>query len=128
MWTRYSRKKQKFYLIVPKQLIKVYAKIVFCNIFYVLYISNALLTVVVLSNPHHRAIYDTVGIRGLKTEGWEIVERTRTPQEIREEYEYLAREAQERKLLSLTNPTTSITMNINATDLFNKYEKDPEDR
>ncbi|XP_050597451.1 dnaJ homolog subfamily C member 11 isoform X1 [Bombus affinis] len=80
----------------------------------------------VLSNPHQRAIYDTVGIKGLKTEGWEIVERTRTPQEIREEYEYLAREAQERKLLSLTNPTTSITMNINATDLFNRYEKDPE--
>lgn len=97
-------------------------------IYFMLYISNALLIVVVLSNPHHRAIYDTVGIRGLKTEGWEIVERTRTPQEIREEYEYLAREAQERKLLSLTNPTTSITMNINATDLFNKYEKDPEDR
>lgn len=68
-----------------------------------------------------------MGIRGLQTEGWEIVERTKTPQEIREEYEYLAKEAEERKLLRLTNPTTSITMNINATDLFNRYDKDYED-
>ncbi|CAK9817954.1 DnaJ homolog subfamily C member 11 [Anthophora plagiata] len=81
----------------------------------------------VLSNPHQRAIYDSVGVTGLQTEGWEIVERTKTPQEIREEYEYLAREAEERKLLRLTNPTTSVTMNINATDLFNKYDKDYED-
>ncbi|XP_017794016.1 PREDICTED: dnaJ homolog subfamily C member 11 [Habropoda laboriosa] len=80
----------------------------------------------VLSNPHQRAIYDSVGVRGLQTEGWEIVERTKTPQEIREEYEYLAREAEERKLLRLTNPTTSVTMNINATDLFNQYDEDYE--
>ncbi|XP_017764560.1 PREDICTED: dnaJ homolog subfamily C member 11 isoform X2 [Eufriesea mexicana] len=81
----------------------------------------------VLSNPHQRAIYDSVGVRGLQIEGWEIVERTKTPQEIREEYEYLAKEAEERKLLRLTNPTTSVTMKINATDLFNKYDKDYED-
>ncbi|CAL7942456.1 unnamed protein product [Xylocopa violacea] len=81
----------------------------------------------VLSNPHQRAIYDTVGMRGLETKGWEIVERTKTPQEIREEYKYLAKEAEERKLQTLTNPTTSITMNINATDLFDRYESDYED-
>jgi len=46
---------------------------------------------VVLSNPHQRAIYDNLGTRGLETEGWEIVQRTKTPQEIREEYERLAR-------------------------------------
>ncbi|XP_003702480.1 dnaJ homolog subfamily C member 11 isoform X1 [Megachile rotundata] len=81
----------------------------------------------VLSNPHQRAIYDSVGIRGLQTDGWEIVERTKTPQEIREEYEHLAREAEERKLLQLTNPTTTIVMNINATDLFDRYDDDYED-
>ncbi|XP_017881446.1 dnaJ homolog subfamily C member 11 [Ceratina calcarata] len=81
----------------------------------------------VLSNPHQRAIYDSVGVHGLQTEGWQIVERTKTPQEIREEYEYLAKEAEERKLMRLTNPTTSITMDINAADLFNRYEKDYED-
>lgn len=32
-----------------------------------------------------------MGVKGLKTEGWEIVQRTKTPQEIREEYEALAR-------------------------------------
>lgn len=45
----------------------------------------------VLNDPHQRAIYDSLGTRGLKTEGWEIVQRTKTPQEIREEYERLAR-------------------------------------
>lgn len=45
----------------------------------------------VLKDPHQRAIYDCVGVKGLKTEGWEIVHRTKTPQEIREEYEALAR-------------------------------------
>lgn len=70
-----------------------------------------------------------MGIRGLQTDGWEIVERTKTPQEIREEYEHLAKEAEERKLMQLTNPTTSIIMNINATDLFDRYDDDDyEDR
>lgn len=46
---------------------------------------------IVLKDPHQRAIYDCVGVKGLKTEGWEIVHRTKTPQEIREEYEALAR-------------------------------------
>lgn len=46
---------------------------------------------IVLSDPHQRAIYDTIGVKGLHTEGWEIVQRTKTPLEIREEYERLAR-------------------------------------
>lgn len=44
---------------------------------------------IVLTDPHQRAIYDTVGLKGLNTQGWEIVQRTKTPQEIREEYERL---------------------------------------
>ncbi|XP_076237100.1 dnaJ homolog subfamily C member 11 [Calliopsis andreniformis] len=81
----------------------------------------------VLSDPHQRAIYDSVGIRGLETEGWEIVQRTKTPQEIREEYERLAREKEERMLQQHTNPKGSITVNVNATDLFNEYDEDYED-
>ena len=81
----------------------------------------------VLSDPHQRAIYDSVGVRGLETEGWEIVQRTKTPQEIREEYERLAREREERRLQQHTNPKGSITVNVNATDLFNKYDEDYED-
>lgn len=45
----------------------------------------------VLSDGHMRAIYDNLGTAGLETQGWEIVQRTKTPHEIREEYERLAR-------------------------------------
>ena len=45
----------------------------------------------VLNDPHKRAIYDCLGKEGLQEQGWEIVQRTRTPQEIREEYDRLAR-------------------------------------
>ncbi|XP_067005008.1 dnaJ homolog subfamily C member 11 isoform X1 [Anabrus simplex] len=76
----------------------------------------------VLSDPHQRAIYDSLGIRGLATEGWEIVQRTKTPQEIREEYENLARERAERRLQQRTNPKGNVTVNINATDIFSRYE------
>lgn len=80
----------------------------------------------VLSDPHKRAIYDSLGTRGLETEGWEIVQRTKTPQEIREEYERLAREREERRLQQRTNPRGNVTVNINATDIFNQYDEDYE--
>ncbi|KAJ8960802.1 hypothetical protein NQ318_020098 [Aromia moschata] len=76
----------------------------------------------VLSDPHQRAIYDSLGTKGLETEGWEIVQRTKTPAEIRAEYEQLAEERAERKKKQATNPTGNITIAINATDLFNPYD------
>ena len=45
----------------------------------------------VLSDPHQRAIYDCLGKKGLEEKGWEIVQRVKTPREIRDEYEALAR-------------------------------------
>lgn len=78
----------------------------------------------VLSDPHKRVIYDCLGTKGLETEGWEVVQRTRTPAEIRAEYEQLAREREERRLQQKTNPKGNITVNINATDLFDSYEID----
>lgn len=45
----------------------------------------------VLKDEHKRAIYDSLGVKGLETEGWEVIQRTKTPGEIREEYERLAR-------------------------------------
>ncbi|XP_043280850.1 dnaJ homolog subfamily C member 11 [Venturia canescens] len=82
----------------------------------------------VLSNPHQRAIYDSLGTRGLQTKGWEIVQRTKTPQEIREEYERIAREREESRLERRTNPTGNVTVNINASDLFTPYDDDYDDR
>ncbi|KAK6620360.1 hypothetical protein RUM44_006761 [Polyplax serrata] len=81
----------------------------------------------VLIDPHQRAIYDSLGIRGLETEGWEIIQRTRTPQEIREEYERLAREREQRRLEQRTNPKGNVTVNINATELFSTYEDEYEE-
>lgn len=51
----------------------------------------------VLSDPQTRAIYDIYGKKGLEMEGWEVVERRRAPAEIREEFERLQREREERK-------------------------------
>ena len=75
----------------------------------------------ILSDPHKRAIYDCLGEEGLKEQGWEVVQRTRTPQEIRAEYESLAKLREERRLQQRTNPTSKLTMTVNATDLFDRY-------
>ncbi|XP_016973677.1 dnaJ homolog subfamily C member 11 isoform X2 [Drosophila rhopaloa] len=76
----------------------------------------------VLSDPQQRAIYDSVGEKGLRTEGWEILHRTKTPAEIREEYERLAQAAAERRLQQRTNPRGNITINVNATEIFAPYD------
>ena len=75
----------------------------------------------VLSDPHKRAIYDCLGEKGLKEQEWEVVARVKTPQEIREEYENIARAREERRLQQLTNPTSQFQMTVNATDLFDRY-------
>lgn len=77
----------------------------------------------VLSDPHKRAIYDCVGQKGLQTVGWELVHRTKTPAEIREEFERLAQAAEERKLQQRTNPRGNITVNVNATEIFTPYDE-----
>uniref|UniRef100_A0A4W4HHX6 DnaJ homolog subfamily C member 11 n=1 Tax=Electrophorus electricus TaxID=8005 RepID=A0A4W4HHX6_ELEEL len=81
----------------------------------------------VLSDPQSRAIYDIYGKRGLEVEGWEVVERKRTPAEIREEFERLQREREERRLQQRTNPKGTISVGVDATDLFDRYEEDYEE-
>jgi len=76
----------------------------------------------VLCDPHRRAIYDTMGVKGLETDGWEVVQRTKTPQEIREEYERLAQEREERRLNQRTNPKGSMSVSIDATEIFSPYD------
>ncbi|XP_036388244.1 dnaJ homolog subfamily C member 11 [Megalops cyprinoides] len=81
----------------------------------------------VLRDPQSRAIYDIYGRRGLEVEGWEVVERKKTPAEIREEFERLQREREERRLQQRTNPKGMISVGVDATDLFDRYEEDYED-
>ncbi|XP_077386729.1 dnaJ homolog subfamily C member 11 isoform X2 [Festucalex cinctus] len=81
----------------------------------------------VLSDPRARSIYDLFGKKGLEVEGWEVVERKRTPAEIREEYERLQREREERKLQQRTNPKGTISVGVDATDLFDRYDEDFEE-
>uniref|UniRef100_A0A8C8H8P9 DnaJ homolog subfamily C member 11 n=1 Tax=Oncorhynchus tshawytscha TaxID=74940 RepID=A0A8C8H8P9_ONCTS len=78
-------------------------------------------------DPQLRAIYDIYGKRGLDVEGWEVVERKRTPVEIREEFERLQREREERRLQQRTNPKGMISVGVDATDLFDRYEEDYKD-
>lgn len=52
--------------------------------------------------------------------------RKASPNEIREEYERLAKEKEERRLQQLTNPKGNITLHVNCTDIFNSYETDYE--
>ncbi|RZF36169.1 hypothetical protein LSTR_LSTR014398 [Laodelphax striatellus] len=85
---------------------------------------NKPVTCSILSDEHKRAIYDSLGVKGLETEGWEIVQRTQTPQEIREEYERLARRRDERRLQQRTNPKGVFTVSVSATELFSQYEDD----
>ncbi|XP_005798028.1 dnaJ homolog subfamily C member 11 [Xiphophorus maculatus] len=81
----------------------------------------------VLSDAHSRAIYDIFGKKGLEVEGWEVVERKRTPAEIREEYERLQRDKEERRLQQRTNPKGTISVGVDATDLFDRYDDDFEE-
>ncbi len=53
-------------------------------------------------NPHKRAIYDSLGVKGLSQDNLQLVIRSKTPQEIREEYERLSKEREERRLEKLT--------------------------
>ncbi|XP_028663219.1 dnaJ homolog subfamily C member 11 [Erpetoichthys calabaricus] len=81
----------------------------------------------VLSDPQSRAIYDIYGKRGLEVEGWEVVERKRAPAEIREEFERLQRTREERRLQQRTNPKGTISVGVDATDLFDRYDEEYED-
>ncbi|XP_064598906.1 dnaJ homolog subfamily C member 11-like [Liolophura sinensis] len=76
----------------------------------------------VLSDKHRRMVYDMYGEKGLETDGLEVVSRVKSPAEIIAEYERLQREREERRLQQRTNPRGTVSVGINATDLFESYE------
>lgn len=78
----------------------------------------------ILSDPHKKVIYDTTGERGLQAEGWELLPKQKTPQEILLEYERLKQEREERLLEQKTNPKGSIVVGIDATDIFDRYDRE----
>lgn len=79
----------------------------------------------VLHDEVQRAIYDNYGLKNLEEmkhgDQWAVVQRTMTPQEIREEYERLAREQEQRQLYLQTRPKGLVKVRVNATDLFDSY-------
>merc|ERR1712045_400309 len=78
----------------------------------------------VLGDPHRRALYDCLGKDGIASDVTALIPRTKTPKEIREEYERLAKEREERMMQQRINPTSRLTMRVNATDLFERYMYD----
>lgn len=74
----------------------------------------------VLISPHKRAIYDSVGIKGLGQDGLQIVIHSKTPKEIREEYERLSKEREEKRLEKLTFSQGNFSLGLNASNLFER--------
>ncbi|XP_076801380.1 dnaJ homolog subfamily C member 11-like [Clavelina lepadiformis] len=78
----------------------------------------------VLSDPMKRHIYDVYGKKGLEAD-WQIVERQKTPQEMREEYERIQKMRAQFRLEERTHPKGSFSMTVNATSVFDQpYDVD----
>ncbi|KAF9192027.1 hypothetical protein BGZ51_006386 [Haplosporangium sp. Z 767] len=75
----------------------------------------------VLSNPQLRAIYDEYGEAGLNTK-WEVGHRVKTPQETMDDYARMARERNQLELENLIRSRNDITVNINASRVFEYYQ------
>lgn len=78
----------------------------------------------VLSDEHSRAVYDYVGMKGLEMEGWAVVKRTKTADEIREEYERIVNEKKKKRFEQRTNQKGIVSVGVNMSDFFDDQEID----
>lgn len=81
----------------------------------------------VLGDPRKRNIYDTLGPEGLKLDGWALVSKQMTAQEIREEYLRLQRQQTDNKLAIIAKPRASLTLSLDASDFFARKNKEDEE-
>ncbi|BFZ23520.1 hypothetical protein BsWGS_26560 [Bradybaena similaris] len=80
----------------------------------------------VLRDKTRRTVYDMYGEKGLEAGEMEIIARTKTPTEIIAEYERIQKEREERRLQQRTNPRGTISVGINATEIFDAEYDDDE--
>ncbi|ORY73064.1 hypothetical protein BCR35DRAFT_293884 [Leucosporidium creatinivorum] len=71
----------------------------------------------VLSDPKQRAVYDELGVEGLKTT-WEVGSRHKTPAEMRAEFERLGRKQLEANVENLVRSKGELTVITDARVLF----------
>ncbi|KXN67498.1 DnaJ-domain-containing protein [Conidiobolus coronatus NRRL 28638] len=71
----------------------------------------------VLSDPNLRSVYDKYGEEGLKMK-WSVGPLLKTPQQLAEEYERMARREKEEKLENLIKTKSDLTVQFNAVPLL----------
>lgn len=82
----------------------------------------------ILTDEHKRAIYDTIGRRGLDVGQGILITRTRSPNEIRDEYLRLVEEKNASRLMMQANHKGAISVRINCTEVFDylNYDEDED--
>lgn len=78
----------------------------------------------VLIDANKREIYNRCGLKGLEIEGFEVISRTKSAAEILAELDRYQKLQEERRLQERTNPRGTVTVGINATDIFDSYNND----
>lgn len=79
----------------------------------------------ILSEPHLRQVYDQFGAEAAhKASHCQIVDPQCSPSELLDQYERRARRAALERIQSRSNPRGTVTLHVNATDIFTPYRPD----